>query len=286
MKGGRKRGRETSMCGCLSRGLHWGRGLQPRHVPWPGIQPATLWFAACTPSTEPHQPGLKNYLNVCVHIFCFFLFFICFFAFLFLPFLLLFIFSSTWDFHHTKISCLGVWNRPGWSPHSLVPRFSRSFIHSLSVACVWSARVGKQDTALLLLRDSGRKTDHLNRMLSKCLVRASKECCGRDPNSAQEGQESSPLSRWTGPRGAAQVWALSWKLHFVTLLSSTLGWTASQYLRTSLMRLVVLIYRILKKCYIMKSVNIWTICIHNVFQCIMLQNLAGSKMQSECRIGI
>ena len=32
-KGGRKRGRETSMCGCLSHAPYWGPGLQPRHVP-------------------------------------------------------------------------------------------------------------------------------------------------------------------------------------------------------------------------------------------------------------
>ena len=29
----KERERETSMCGCLSRGPHWGPGLQPRHVP-------------------------------------------------------------------------------------------------------------------------------------------------------------------------------------------------------------------------------------------------------------
>ena len=45
-KGGRKRERETSMCGCLSRALHWEPGLQPRCVPWLGIKPATLWFTA------------------------------------------------------------------------------------------------------------------------------------------------------------------------------------------------------------------------------------------------
>ena len=43
-KGGRKRKRETSMCGCLSCVPHWGPGLQSRHVLWPGIKPATLWF--------------------------------------------------------------------------------------------------------------------------------------------------------------------------------------------------------------------------------------------------
>ena len=44
-KGGRKRGRETSMYDCLSCAPCWGPGLQPRHVPWPGIEPVTLWFA-------------------------------------------------------------------------------------------------------------------------------------------------------------------------------------------------------------------------------------------------
>ena len=43
-KGRRKKEGETSMCGCLSRAPHWGPGPQPRHVPWLGIQTATLWF--------------------------------------------------------------------------------------------------------------------------------------------------------------------------------------------------------------------------------------------------
>ena len=38
----KKRRRETSMCGCLSCTPYWGPGLQPRHVPWLGIKPATL----------------------------------------------------------------------------------------------------------------------------------------------------------------------------------------------------------------------------------------------------
>ena len=54
----RGEGRETSMCGCLSCAPHRGPGLQPRHVPWRGIQPATFWFEAHAQSTEPHQPGL------------------------------------------------------------------------------------------------------------------------------------------------------------------------------------------------------------------------------------
>ena len=33
------------MCGCLLCTSYWGPGPQPRHVPWPGIQLAILWFA-------------------------------------------------------------------------------------------------------------------------------------------------------------------------------------------------------------------------------------------------
>ena len=43
--GGRKRKRETSMCSCLLYTLYWRPGWQPRHVPWLGIEPATLWFS-------------------------------------------------------------------------------------------------------------------------------------------------------------------------------------------------------------------------------------------------
>ena len=45
LEGRRKRGRETSMCCCLLCAPYWGPGLQPRHVPWLGIEPVTLWFA-------------------------------------------------------------------------------------------------------------------------------------------------------------------------------------------------------------------------------------------------
>ena len=45
-KEGRKRGRQTSMCGCLSSTPYWGPGRQPRHVPWLGIEPATVWFTS------------------------------------------------------------------------------------------------------------------------------------------------------------------------------------------------------------------------------------------------
>ena len=57
-KGGRKRGRETSMCGYLSSGPYWGPGPQPRHVPWLGIEPLPFGSQSSAQSTEPHQPGL------------------------------------------------------------------------------------------------------------------------------------------------------------------------------------------------------------------------------------
>ena len=41
----RKGGKETSICGCLSQAPNWGSDLQPRCVPWLGIEQATLWFA-------------------------------------------------------------------------------------------------------------------------------------------------------------------------------------------------------------------------------------------------
>ena len=37
-KGGRKRGREISVCGCLSCAPYWGLGPPPRHVPSQGIE--------------------------------------------------------------------------------------------------------------------------------------------------------------------------------------------------------------------------------------------------------
>ena len=42
---GREKARTTSVPGCLSYAPYWGPGPQPRHVPWLGIEPATLCFA-------------------------------------------------------------------------------------------------------------------------------------------------------------------------------------------------------------------------------------------------
>ena len=44
-KEGRKRGRESSMCGCLSHIRNWEPSPQPRHVPWLEIEPASLCFS-------------------------------------------------------------------------------------------------------------------------------------------------------------------------------------------------------------------------------------------------
>ena len=55
------RGRETSMCGCLSHGPRWRPGPRPRHVPWLGIELVTLWFSVHAQSTELHQSGQQSY---------------------------------------------------------------------------------------------------------------------------------------------------------------------------------------------------------------------------------
>ena len=41
---GRKRGKETLICGCLSSTPYWRSGPQPRNVPWLGNELMTLWF--------------------------------------------------------------------------------------------------------------------------------------------------------------------------------------------------------------------------------------------------
>ena len=59
-KGGRERGRDTSMCGHLPHSPHWGPGLQPRYVPRLGTEPATLWLPAHAQPTELHQARLST----------------------------------------------------------------------------------------------------------------------------------------------------------------------------------------------------------------------------------
>ena len=54
------------MCGCLSRAPYWGSGLHPRHVPWLGIEPVTLWFTGwhsihwATPARAPFYSTLER----------------------------------------------------------------------------------------------------------------------------------------------------------------------------------------------------------------------------------
>ena len=52
---GRKRGRETSLCGCLFTRSYWGPGLQPRLMCWLGINWQPFGLQASTQSTEPHH---------------------------------------------------------------------------------------------------------------------------------------------------------------------------------------------------------------------------------------
>ena len=61
-----KGGRETSMCGCLSQAPYWGPGLQPRHVPWLGIEWATLWFAGQRSIHWATPAGAKSLLLICI----------------------------------------------------------------------------------------------------------------------------------------------------------------------------------------------------------------------------
>ena len=46
----------------------WGRNVQPRHVPWPGIKPVTCQFVGHTQSPEPQQPG--QHLPYFYHLLC------------------------------------------------------------------------------------------------------------------------------------------------------------------------------------------------------------------------
>ena len=64
------------MCGCLLSALYWGPGLKPRHVPWLGIEPETLWFAGwcsihwSTPARVYHLFFIILYLYYFFHFSC------------------------------------------------------------------------------------------------------------------------------------------------------------------------------------------------------------------------
>ena len=53
-----------ALIGCLSHAANWVPGLQPRHVPWLGIQQRPFLWWAGTYSTEPYLPGqLSVFIN-------------------------------------------------------------------------------------------------------------------------------------------------------------------------------------------------------------------------------
>ena len=57
-KEGRKRGRETSMCDCLSRTSPTGDlACNPGIYPYCELNQPPIGSQVCTQSTEPHQPG-------------------------------------------------------------------------------------------------------------------------------------------------------------------------------------------------------------------------------------
>ena len=73
---GKKKERERNMvwflstwekrCACLLRTSYWGLGPQPRHVPWLGIKPLTLWLAGpnsthwATPARATFSQDFEN----------------------------------------------------------------------------------------------------------------------------------------------------------------------------------------------------------------------------------
>ena len=60
-KGGRKGGRETSVCGCLSCTPHWGPPCNPGTCCDWELNQQPFGSQAGAQSTEPHQPGPNLY---------------------------------------------------------------------------------------------------------------------------------------------------------------------------------------------------------------------------------
>ena len=61
------------MCGYFSHAPYWGPGPQPRHVPWLGIEPATLWFTGQHSvhwATPPRPCLLSIHLGVKLYVHC------------------------------------------------------------------------------------------------------------------------------------------------------------------------------------------------------------------------
>ena len=68
-KGGRKRGRETSVCGCLLCAPYWDLACNPGMCPDQESNQRPFGSQACAQSTEPHQPGLFLVFSS-VSVFC------------------------------------------------------------------------------------------------------------------------------------------------------------------------------------------------------------------------
>ena len=84
------------MCGCLLCAPYWGPGLQPKHVPWLGIEPATLWFTSRRPThwatpARAYQSYFYLYPNLTTH---------CTECPLLLPLKYIFYASSVFHFNH------------------------------------------------------------------------------------------------------------------------------------------------------------------------------------------
>ena len=58
--------RKEPMYGSLSHAPYWGPGPQPRHVPWLGIQPATLWFAGWHSIHLATPARVQNFLTCAI----------------------------------------------------------------------------------------------------------------------------------------------------------------------------------------------------------------------------
>ena len=60
-----ERGRQILMCGCLLSTHYWGPSLQPRHVPWLGVELTTIWFTvalnALSHTSQSHPLKLYKY---------------------------------------------------------------------------------------------------------------------------------------------------------------------------------------------------------------------------------
>ena len=62
-----RRGKETSMCGCFSCPPNWDLAHNPGVCPDRESNQRPLGSQTCAQSTEPHQPGLNDFLKMYTH---------------------------------------------------------------------------------------------------------------------------------------------------------------------------------------------------------------------------